>query len=290
MTPSREQRLRSLAPRDAARLSALLAARAVQNVVLDHIVRNGALGRVPGLYGWDDARGLGGVLMVGALGASWIDARDPDIPAVLALDASRLSLPPRQLSGPEVAAAAFARAYRPHIAAIRWERREHVYVTDRARRAGRAHHAHPRPKLELRRARTRDVEGVIARSAIQHIHDLREDRRAQDPAGFDRRHREDVEQGRWWVAETERGITFQVHVGAQSAETIQIAGVFTSEAERGRGYATAALGDLVDRLLRDHAAVSLCCAEGNHAARRLYERVGFETRAFNNSFLFDLIG
>jgi ribosomal protein S18 acetylase RimI-like enzyme len=285
VSASPEPRLRRLLRADTRAVRGLLAPRAVQNVVLDHLVRAGSLGRVAGVLGWERGGALDGVLMVGALGATWVEIHGEDVPAAVARDARSLDVPPRQIAGPEAACRAFCDVYRRHTAGMVWDRRELVYVADGAARARAAAHARPRPPLHLRRARRADLAGVIERSAAQHREDLGEDRRSLDVEAFDRRHTDDIEQARWWLAEVRHEVVFQVHVGARSEQTVQIAGVYTPAASRGRGYATAAIEQLVDRLLQESPAVSLCCAEGNAVARRLYERVGFSVLAHNRSCL-----
>jgi predicted GNAT family acetyltransferase len=86
----------------------------------------------------------------------------------------------------------------------------------------------------------------------------------------------------------ERGrIAFQAHVGAASAETVQIGGVFVPSELRLRGHATRGVRALTERLLERHPTVTLYCDETNVAARRVYDRVGFQPVFCNRSYLLD---
>ncbi len=77
-----------------------------------------------------------------------------------------------------------------------------------------------------------------------------------------------------------RRVVFKADVGALSADVAQIQGVWTAPDLRGRGIATAALAEVVRQVRRDHApVVSLYVNHYNHAAFRVYEKVGFRTRS-----------
>ena len=57
---------------------------------------------------------------------------------------------------------------------------------------------------------------------------------------------------------------------------VQVQGVFTSPAHRGRGVATAAMVALCSRLLATVPQVTLYVNGHNDTALRLYRRIGFE--------------
>ena len=80
-------------------------------------------------------------------------------------------------------------------------------------------------------------------------------------------------------------VVFQVHVGAENADAVQIGGVFTPEALRGKGHATRGLTELSRRLLERRPNVALFCDEDNAPARRVYERLGFSVAFHQRSWL-----
>jgi predicted GNAT family acetyltransferase len=142
-------------------------------------------------------------------------------------------------------------------------------------------------RLRLSRAEERDIDQVVAYSAQQHREDLREDRQAFDPDGFERRHLQDLRAGHWWIAREKRRVVFQCHVGPQNDQVVQLGGVFTPSELRGRGYATQALAQLCSELLERRPKVCLFCDEANQAARRVYERLGFAIVGYYRSILLE---
>ena len=279
MSSAPEARVRALRAADTSAALELLAARPVQNVLLEHVVAAGALGRLQGFFGCEIEGALQGILMVGALGGASLEVRDPRAFAPLAEWAAGLATPPRHLSGPEDVTAPFFSVYAKHaVCDLLWERRERVYVVERGA-------VQPGEITAIRRASEAEIESIAEHSARQHLEDLKEDRRALDPGGFRARHLTEIREGHWWVAECSGRICFQVHVGPRSHAVVQLGGVFTPPDLRGRGCATRALRALVARLHADRPRVSLLCDESNHVACRLYERVGFRVVAHNHSYL-----
>ena len=262
----------------------LLRARPLANVFLEHVVRSGALGRVPGVFGCERADRLVAILMVAPGGGTALEVADPDAHAELAELAARLSPRPRHIVGPEDVTEPFWRAYEPHAPRLRWVRREPVYRIDHGvLRTARGESRSGR----LRAADEADLDTVVMNSARQHLEDLGDNRYAADPVGFRERHRIDVREGRWWVLREGGRICFQVHVGPHNDHAVQIGGVLTPPDLRGRGYATRGVTAIVARLLARHPSVVLFCGEENHVARRLYERLGFQVVLHNRSFLLE---
>lgn len=71
-------------------------------------------------------------------------------------------------------------------------------------------------------------------------------------------------------------VVFKADIGALWGGVAQIQGVWTHPRLRGQGLATAAMAALVRLVRRDVApVVSLYVNDYNHAARRVYEKVGF---------------
>jgi RimJ/RimL family protein N-acetyltransferase len=276
--------VRPLTAADTHAARTLLRARPLHNVFLDYVVAAGVLGRVPGFFGWEARGRLEAILMIGPQGGTALEVRDANAFAPLAAAAARSVLRPRHIVGSEDVTEPFWREYERFAAGLRWTRREPVFVT------GRPDLREPRPADEqavLEPARAADLTELTANSAEQHREDLHDDRAAADTAGFRERHANDVRDGRWWVARERGRIVFQVHVGAASAQAVQLGGVFVPQASRGRGHATAGVRGICARLLERYELVTLYCDEANAGARRVYERVGFQQAFCNRSYLLD---
>jgi RimJ/RimL family protein N-acetyltransferase len=269
---------RALCASDTAAVLELLRNHPIRNVLLEYLVRSGALGRVPGFYGREGRRGIDAVLLVGVLGGAFLESRSAQALRDLGRWAAELRVRPRHITAPEDLIEPFWEAYSPFVAAVQWSRREPLYLLSRG--VLRSH-----PSLRVRRAEEQDAGQIVANSAQQHLEDLKEDRQAFDPAGFRRRHLQDLRAGHWWVARERGHIVFQAHVGPENDQVIQIGGVFTPPALRRRGYATRALASLASLLLERKPCVSLFCDEANRAARRVYERIGFEIVGYYRSIL-----
>jgi RimJ/RimL family protein N-acetyltransferase len=276
--------VRPLTAADTLDARSLLRARPLHNVFLDYVVAAGVLGRVPGFFGWAPRGQLEAILMIGPHGGTALEVRDASAFAPLAAEAARCALRPRHIVGSEDVTEPFWHEYERFAAKLRWTRREPVLVTGRSDlRASR-----PTEKQALLEpAREADVAELTANSAEQHREDLQDDRATADVTGFRERHAKDVRDGRWWVVRERGRIVFQVHVGAASAQAVQVGGVFVPTASRGRGHATAGMRGICARLLERHALVTLYCDEANEGARRVYERVGFRLAFRNRSYLLD---
>ena len=276
--------VRPLTVADTLDARSLLRVRPLHNVFLDYVIAQGVLGRVPGFYGWTPGGRLEAILMIGPQGGTALEVRDASAFAPLAAAAASSPLRPRHIVGSEDVTEPFWREYQRFAAGLRWTRREPVLVKRRADpREPRA--ANEQARLEL--AREADVAELTANSAEQHREDLHDDRAAADPSGFRERHANDVRDGRWWLVRERGRIVFQVHVGAASAQAVQLGGVFVPLASRGRGHATAGVRGICARLLERHELVTLYCDEANEGARRVYERVGFQLAFCNRSYLLD---
>jgi uncharacterized protein len=70
-------------------------------------------------------------------------------------------------------------------------------------------------------------------------------------------------------------VLFKAEIGAVSADTAQVQGVWVDPAFRGRGLGAAGVAAVVAQGLRLAPAVSLYVNDFNHAARRVYARLGF---------------
>jgi len=276
--------VRPLTVADTLDARALLRARPLHNVFLDYVVAAGVLGRVPGFYGFAPHDRLEAILMIGPQGGTALEVRDASAFAPLAAAAARAALRPRHIVGSEDVTEPFWREYQGYASGLRWTRREPVFA------ACRADLCDPGVVAEralLQPARASDVPELTANSAEQHREDLHDDREAADAAGFRERHANDVCDGRWWIVRERGRIVFQVHVGAASAQTVQLGGVFVPRELRGRGHATAGVRGICARLFERYEVVTLYCDEANEGARRVYERVGFREAFCNRSYLLE---
>jgi RimJ/RimL family protein N-acetyltransferase len=276
--------VRPLTAADTLDARALLRARPLHNVFLDYVVAAGVLGRVPGFYGFAPEGRLEAILMIGPQGGTALEARTAGAFAPLAAAAARSVLRPRHIVGSEDVTEPFWQAYRGYAPGLRWTRREPVFATRESELCAARDAAQC---VVLQPAREADVAEVTANSAEQHREDLHDDREAADAAGFRERHANDVRDGRWWIARERRRIVFQVHVGAASATTVQLGGVFVPRELRGRGHATAGVRGICARLFERYEIVTLYCDEANQGARRVYERVGFREAFCNRSYLLE---
>jgi hypothetical protein len=272
--------IRPLGREDTAEALELLRRRPLENVYLEYLVRLGALGALPGFHGCFAGSRLLGILLVASTGGTVLEVRDPRAYAELAAAARDSAVAPRHIVGPEDTTTPFWEAYAPFAPTPLWDRREPVYVVGQGELRG------PRvDRVALVQATLVDLPALVENSAQQYVEDLKVDRRAQDPAGFQARHAIEVQDGRWWLVRAGGRVVFQVHVGPHNAQVVQLGGVFTLPEARGRGVATRALTALVERLLERSPQVSLFCDAANAPARRVYEKVGFRPRLYYRSWL-----
>ena len=261
----------------------LLTARPLHNVFLEYLVRAGALGRMAGFIGYKNEGRLEAVLLIGPLGGTALEVRNPAAFAPLAEAAHEFPVQPRHIVGPEEITTPFWQAYSVFGARPRWERREPMYVVT-ARDLPRTSRRDFEP---LQLATEADLDQIVENSALQYREDLKDDPFALDPEGFRTRHMNDIREHRWWVLRERGRIVFEVHVGAENDRTVQIGGVMTRPDLRNQGYATRGLGAIVRQLLERRPAVSLFCDEANRVACHVYEKTGFRKLFYYRSWMLD---
>ena len=84
-----------------------------------------------------------------------------------------------------------------------------------------------------------------------------------------------ISAGRFWRARRGGTLLFQCYVGATTAQTAQIQGVWAPPERRGKGDATLAFAAICKALLATHPTLSLYVNNFNTRAIAMYERIGF---------------
>ncbi len=142
-----------------------------------------------------------------------------------------------------------------------------VYAVERATLRG------WRAAIEAGRATPAETSEIAAHAARMIAGELGGPTRSD--FAFEARTAQAIAAGRVWRAREDRRLVFQCHVGAISAHTAQLQGVWTPPEMRGAGHATRALGAICDLLLDEHPSLCLYVNAYNTKAIALYERVGF---------------
>lgn len=153
--------------------------------------------------------------------------------------------------------------------------RERWYSTVLPSRAGRFE------RTGTVRAATEHLEPVFLASAQMHREETLEDPLETNPDSFRRHVRHRIDSGRtfaWFNAV--RQLMFKADISARGSAGVQLSGVFTPDAFRGRGVATRALFDICRELFEcGTTRIALYVNAENAAALRVYEKVGFEFHA-----------
>lgn len=152
-----------------------------------------------------------------------------------------------------------------------------MYVLTRARWQTwtQAQHFEPTP---LREARITEVDPVYFASATMHREETFEDPLKENPEVFRHHVRHRIEMGRTfvWMDHWNR-LAFKADLSAQSRYGVQLSGVFTQPTFRNQGIATRAMASLCHILMhRGVPRITLYVNQDNTAARRVYEKIGFE--------------
>ena len=230
-------------------------------------------------YGVDGPNGaLDGAALVIAGRLLLADARRPEVSAALGASLADLErsvahvVSARSIVDPLWAAYRDAPPRRP----ARLISPQSLYALDRRARAARA--PEPDDDSVLRPARPADLEAVFLASARMHHEETGEDPLRDHPGAFREHVRHRIDRGRCFVRfDDHRRLIFKVDLSATSTRYgVQISGVYTEPASRGRGWATRAITALIAELFaRGYPRVTLYVNSENAAARRVYERVGF---------------
>jgi uncharacterized protein len=152
-----------------------------------------------------------------------------------------------------------------------------VFAIDRAPEPGRT---------ALRAATHQDLELLLPACAATHVGEIGVDPLVTDPAGFRRRTRQQIDEGRSWVWIEDGTILFKAEASAWTPQAVQLQQVWVDTDVRSRGYGRRGLSDLIRLLLRRVPRVCLFVRADNPAAIRLYEVVGMQRTGFYRSLLF----
>jgi len=173
----------------------------------------------------------------------------------------------RMVIGEQGAVGELWRALRPKLSPPREDRPgQPVYVSSVAPPGGGG--------TGLRPATVDDLDVLVPACAAAHEVELGIDPLRRDPDGFRWRTRAQVEEGRSWLWVEDGVILFKAEASAWTPSAVQLQQVWTDPEARARGYASAALRDLIRLLLERVPRVCLFVRADNEAAIGLYEKVG----------------
>ena len=251
-------------PGELGQLRMLLDSDPVHNVYLRSELR--LLGAAAPWYAVSDGAAMRAAVMAGALTVPWIP--DPDDAPQLAM-AIRAAPPVHLMVGPRPAVHALHATLQPPRAAHELRDHQPVMVIDRDR-------LRVLPPAPLRVSARGDVERLAHAAAAMHAEEMGTDTRPPDGSAWRARMTQLVDRSWSWCWVDRGELLFKAELSAWTPEVVQVQGVFTAPAHRGRGVATAAMVALCSRLLATVPLVTLYVNSHNDVALRLYRRVGFE--------------
>ena len=174
----------------------------------------------------------------------------------------------RMLIGEQGAVTELWEAARPRLATPREDRPgQPVYSIEDVPDAG---------GTGLREATLADLDVLVPACAAAHEVELGIDPLRRDADGFRWRTRAQVEERRSWLWEEGGEIRFKAEASAWTPDAVQLQQVWTDPSARGRGYAPAALRDLIRLLLERVPRVCLFVRAENAPAIGLYEKIGMQ--------------
>jgi uncharacterized protein len=138
----------------------------------------------------------------------------------------------------------------------------------------------------LRPAELGDLELLVRTSAAAYLEEAGIDAHGRDPALFEWRTRNQIEERRSWLWEEDGRILFKAEASAWTRHAVQLQQVWVEPDLRGRGYAKQGLADLCRFLLDITPAVCLFVRPENAVAIRLYESTGMRRVGAYRSLIF----
>lgn len=177
----------------------------------------------------------------------------------------------RVIIGPEDIVPAFTEALALPAERIQLERANQVLLqVDKQTLRGDAR------SVELRPAQANELDLMMAVDLQMVKEELGIDPFSSDLPGFQRGWQRRILEWRAWVAGPLGGpIHCKVDQAAVSDDVVQLSGVYTAPAHRGRGLARRLVGELCHLLLREVPRVALYVHADNLPALRLYRSLGF---------------
>ncbi|AOS62606.1 putative acyltransferase [Actinoalloteichus hymeniacidonis] len=136
-----------------------------------------------------------------------------------------------------------------------------------------------RPDPLVRRVRLEDLERYLPAAIAMFIEEVGVDPRLEDGgAAYRARVVELVSSGRAFARFDGDEVVFKAEIGALSSRVGQIQGVWVHPDHRGRGLGVHGTSAVVDHLVnRLGRTASLYVNDYNQVARRVYQRIGFQT-------------
>ncbi|MEU4315014.1 GNAT family N-acetyltransferase [Nocardia sp. NPDC024068] len=141
---------------------------------------------------------------------------------------------------------------------------------------------------EVRPVRPDELDRYLVAAIAMFIEEVGVDPRAGDGGrGYRRRVAGLIEAGRAWARFVDGEVAYKAEVGAMSARTGQIQGVWVHPEHRGRGLGTAGTAAVANAVLATGRTASLYVNDYNEIARRAYRAVGFRQIATFTTVLLD---
>lgn len=133
-----------------------------------------------------------------------------------------------------------------------------------------------RPRgLELRRATLGDLEGLFPLACAYEREEVLSALHRFDPAAAKATQLRALHEQRVYLAMERGRIVGRAQTNARGWERDQIGGVFVLPELRGRGIGRAVVQALLSEIVAEGRGAALFVKDGNEAARRLYEGLGF---------------
>jgi predicted GNAT family acetyltransferase len=132
------------------------------------------------------------------------------------------------------------------------------------------------PAAEVRKGEPKDLDRLTVAAADMHREEMGVDPMAIDPSGWRTRMGTLIQRGWSWVWTDNDEVVFKAELSAWTPEAVQVQGVYTAPRHRNRGVATAAMAAVCRAVLEGVPVCTLYVNHYNTAARRVYERLGFE--------------
>ena len=129
--------------------------------------------------------------------------------------------------------------------------------------------------VPLRLATRADLEGITVAAAAMHHEEMGIDPLTIDADGWRARMTNLIDRGWSWVWIEGGEVIFKAELSAWMPDVVQLQGVYTAPAHRGRGRAEAGLAAVCAMVFSDVPVCSLYVNGYNAAARRLYDKLGF---------------